>query len=230
MSEWLLLGELMQAAQRRSSREAAAFAAAILRNARTPAIRAIAAAYLEGARAAFRAHAAALRLPRAVVENLTPPVRRALTDGAVRQGQASLEGVLTIIGGSAEVTRAQIEQRARIAVREAVWSGQDQAGREAATIAKAEFKTWVRSWPRTKERDHHDMLEDVTIPSEDKFTLPGGPNAGAQVDGPRDWLSVDDPAEWMNCGHALRFSQRATGEDLATTRRLGRTVYQPPTP
>jgi hypothetical protein len=43
-------------------------------------------------------------------------------------------------------------------------------------------------------------------------------------------LSVDDPAEWMNCGHALRFSQRATGEDLATTRRLGRTVYQPPTP
>lgn len=230
MSEWLLLGELMQAAERRSRREVVRFAEALMRNARDTAVRAIAAAYLEGARTTFRLHAASLGLAASVATNLTPRTRRRLTERAVRQAGVSLTAVLTTLDGRADVTRAVVEARAATAVREAVWTGQDDAAKEAASIAEAEYKTWVRSWPRKQHRDHHDTLEGVTIPSEDLFTLPGGPNAGARVQGPRDWDAVPDPAEHMSCGHALRYATHVTGDDLNTTRRLGRTVYEPPSP
>ncbi|HET9026087.1 MAG TPA: hypothetical protein VFN07_00975 [Trueperaceae bacterium] len=112
---------------------------------------------------------------------------------------------------------------------QAVWAGHDAEADEVATLAEAEYKTWVRAWPRQRRRDWHDRLEGVSIPIDTDFVLPDGPNAGRRITGPRAWDDVDDPAEWMNCGHALRFEKVLTREQAEPALR-GRSILYDPRP
>ena len=128
-----------------------------------------------------------------------------------------------------EPTVAQLTSHAAVAGESSVWAGQDEAAAEVATLAEAEWKVWVRAWPRKEHRDWHDTLEGVTIPEDHLFRLPGGPNAGAEIYGPRDYASVSDFGEWGNCGHALAYHRDVTPEDLEKTRRGIGTIYTPPT-
>lgn len=225
MEEWALLGRLMDAAQRRARPEVARLSQAILDQAEDQIIRSVARAFLEGVRVSMQAHAISLGMPNSVLSSLSPDLIRRLRIAARAQSNATLEIVQKI---DDTYTRDMIERYATAVIREGVWSGQDKGGEEVADLAQAQFKTWVRSWPRVKERDHHNTLEGITIPIDDRFTLPGGRNEGAQVLGPRDWDAVPDPGEHMNCGHALRYSMSVTGENLSKTRELGRVVYEPP--
>lgn len=76
-------------------------------------------------------------------------------------------------------------------------------GAEAAGAAGgATQTTWVRMYPARHPRHWHDELNGVSVPTGQYFTLPGGPNAGAQVLAPHDWSNLNDGSEWFNCGHA----------------------------
>ena len=102
----------------------------------------------------------------------------------------------------------------KLVVRAGVRGGWAEGAREAAQEAGAGFKTWVRTWPAKEPRDWHDALEGKTIPAKMLFTLPGGPNAGRQVEAPHDWARLPDPAEWINCGHAVIYTPHARMRDL----------------
>ena len=67
----------------------------------------------------------------------------------------------------------------------AAWEGADDGGEDVADEVGAEWKEWVRTLIRRDIRDHHAQLEGVIIPRDQLFFLPGGPNVGASVDGPR---------------------------------------------
>lgn len=191
--------------------------------ARSLLISVMAGAYLTGKQTGWVVHGAALGAP----ADLTPRRVREWRDQALAHGDfiANRFGRLLEL----EPTVAELTNHAVAAGESSVWTGQDAAAREVATLAEAEWKTWVRAWPRTDHRDHHDALEGVTIPEEHKFTLPGGNSAGAQVYGPRDWEGVPDPGEWLNCGHALSYHRDVTLEDLEGTMRGRGTIYTPPT-
>lgn len=219
--EWLLLGQLLDAARRRANRQVERLAQALLTEATDDAIRAIAASYLEGGRAAFAAYSADLQLGRTIPRELAATWAAA----SVEYGARLVDTLQTTLGNRGEVTRLFIRSYADLTVQQSLWRGTDQTGQELGTLAEVQWKTWVRSFPRKEHRDHHDMLEGVKIPVDDLFRLPGGPNVGARVYGPRAWDRVSDPGEWMNCGHALRFSKTATREEVAGTRRKAREVY-----
>lgn len=98
--------------------------------------------------------------------------------------------------------RLYVDVIADIAVRRGFHVGAEVAAEEG----RATRKTWVRVYPVRHPRDWHAALEGTTIPITARFRLPGGPNMGAEVDGPHDWDSVPDPAEWVNCSHAVVYS------------------------
>jgi len=223
--EWLLLGQLFDAARRRATVQARRLATALLDDAVDDAIQAIAAAYLEGARTSFTAYASDLRLGRSVPRELAT----VWTSSSIALGARLVERLRTTVNARGEVTKLFIESYADTTVQQSLWRGVDQTGQELGTLAEVEWKTWVRAWPRKEHRDWHTMLEGVTIPVDDAFRLPGGPNAGTSVYGPRAWDSVSDPGEHLNCGHALRFSKRASRSDLAKTMERRELVYAPPT-
>jgi hypothetical protein len=185
----------------------------------------IARQYLQGRSLGYIAHGAHLRLGRFV----RPNVLRAWVDAAQAYGNEWTTSLLTQIDDAGAPTRMWLENRVRQTGEQGVWRGNDDVAREAAVLAEAEFKVWVRAWPREETRDWHDQLADDLggIPVEAQFRLPGGPNAGALVDGPRDWVNVPDPAEHMHCGHALRYEMRVTGEDLQVAREQRGVLYDP---
>ncbi len=192
--------------------------------ARSLLIQVMAGAYATGVQTGWVVHGSLLG---GVPTALTGAVAREWRNRAMQHGEfiANRFGRLLEL----EPTVAQLTRHAAVAGESSVWRGQDEAAQEVATLAEAEWKVWVRAWPRKEHRDWHDNLEGVTIPEEDLFTLPGGPNQGAQVYGPRDWERVPDAGEHLNCGHALRYQRHATAEDLEGTRRGVGVVYTPPT-
>jgi len=189
----------------------------------TTLLQVFAGAYVTGVQVGWLVHGAILGAPL----NMSPREVRAWRDRAMRHGHLIANRVRVI--AEREPTVAELRQHIVKAGESSVWTGQDDAGEHVATLAEAAWKEWVRAWPRTEHRDHHDALEGVVIPEEDHFTLPGGANAGAQVYGPRDWDAVPDPGEWLNCGHALAYHRDVTEEDLERTRRGVGVVYRPPT-
>lgn len=180
-------------------------------------------AYASGVTVGWVVHGAILGAPL----DLSPAEVREWRERAMRHGDLIANRVQVI--ASHEPTIAELRSHVLRAGEASVWSGQDDAGEHVATLAEAAWKEWVRAWPRTEHRDHHDALEGVVIPEEHLYTLPGGNSAGAQVYGPRDWERVPDPGEWLNCGHALAYHRDVTEEDLERTRRGVGTVYRPPT-
>ncbi len=192
--------------------------------ARSLLVQVMAGAYATGAQTGWVVHGSLLG---GAPTTLTGAAAREWRDRAYEHGEfiANRFGRLLEL----EPTVNQLSRHAAVAGESSVWAGQDDAAQEVAILAEAEWKVWVRAWPRKEHRDWHDALEGVTIPEEDLFTLPGGPNAGAQVYGPRDWEQVPDPGEHLNCGHALRYQRHATAEDLEGTKRGVGVVYTPPT-
>lgn len=192
--------------------------------ARSLLVQVMAGAYATGVQTGWVVHGGLLG---GVPTSLTGRAAREWRDRAYRHGEfiANRFGHLL----EQEPTVAQLRQHAAVAGESSVWKGQDEIAEEVAALVDAAWKVWVRAWPRQEQRDWHDGLEGVTIPEEDLFRLPGGPNAGAMVYGPRDWERVPDVGEHLNCGHALRYQKHASAEDLEGTRRGVGIVYTPPT-
>lgn len=184
----------------------------------------MAGAYATGVQTGWVVHGSLLG---GVPSTLTGQTAREWRDRAYEHGEFIANRFGNLL--QAEPTVAQLRQHAAVAGESSVWKGQDEIAEEVAALVEAEYKVWVRAWPRKEQRDWHDALEGVTIPEDHKFTLPGGPNAGAQVYGPRDWEAVPKPGEHLNCGHALRYQRGATAEDLEQTRKGVGVVYTPPT-
>lgn len=180
-------------------------------------------AYLTGKQTGWIVHGTILGAP----DSLNAREIRKWLEAAMAHGDLIANRFRRLL--EAEPTVAELRQHVLKAGEQSVWQGQDDAAREVATLAEAEWKEWVRAWPRTEHRDWHDALEGVVIPEDHFFTLPGGKNAGAQVYGPRDWERVTDPGEWINCGHALAYHRDVTQADLEQTVQGLGTVYRPPT-
>lgn len=138
---------------------------------------------------------------------LTAAEARRWRDGSMSYAEEALR--LTSVNIGAGMTRAELERYAALVLRQSVWAGQDTEARTIAQDHDAAWKEWVRAFPRTEHRDHHDTLVGRIIPTDSLYELPGGRNAGALVYGPRDWIRLSDPGEWVECGHALRFSRTA---------------------
>ncbi|MCK9513762.1 MAG: hypothetical protein M0R28_21405 [Pigmentiphaga sp.] len=184
----------------------------------------MAGAYATGVQTGWVVHGTLLG---GVPTSLTGRAAREWRDRAFEHGEVIANRFGHLL--EAEPTVAQLTRHASVAGESSVWAGQDAAAAEVAILAEAEWKVWVRAWPRKEHRDWHDALEGVTIPEENLFTLPGGPNQGAQVYGPRDWDAVPDAGEHLNCAHALRYQRHATAEDLEGTKRGVGVIYTPPT-
>lgn len=163
--------------------------------------------YLRGAQAAHGAHGPDFGIPRVI------PVRIALElrDDALATAERNRERLIAAITAN-ESEVAQALAFARITSTVTTWAGQDDHARRIQELAQLEWKEWVRVWPRDTHRDHHDAMEGTTIPVDEKFVIPFGPNAGARVYGPRAWDDLPSVGEWINCGHALRFHEVATRE------------------
>ena len=179
-------------------------------------------AYIRGRQVGYTVHGARLGLPPSVPAR----VARRWRDAGLLWANTIQTRVLETLGARDDVTAIFVRSYAVGVTTQATWSGQDEMFRDLGSATSVEFKRWVRAWPREEHRDWHDELNDLVIPVDDLFTLPGGPNSGAQVYGPRDWDAVGDPSEHMNCGHALAFETQPSGADLDRA-RSDRTVYDP---
>jgi len=182
----------------------------------------LASAHVEGSRIAYAYHGGLLGFPRAIPPSIAREAGERAARHALRFNTALLERI-----EAERVTQLFVRSTAALAVRQGVWGGHDTQARAVAAFAGADFKRWVRAFPRRTQRDHHDAMEGVLIPTEEKFILPGGRNSGARVYGPRAWDDVPDPGEWLNCGHALEFLTNVTQSDLEPTRRALGTIYTP---
>lgn len=168
-------------------------------------------AWLSGGEVGYRVHGTLLGAP----DTPTPESSRAWRNAALKHGEFVLERFEAVLGERDEITAESAGRWAKVAGEASVWRGVDTVADDLAQLEGVETKTWVRAWPRQERRDWHDLLNGTTIGIDELFTLPGGPNRGAQVYGPRDWDAVPSAAEHLNCGHALRFDAP------------GRTVYSP---
>lgn len=216
--EWLQLGNAMAPLLTKARNRALQRVPAALTNDRALAavlVTLFSDAYLDGSNAAIVTHGSRLGLGVSEIDALNT---RELAERTFVQIAAARDRALNTFRDDATV--AELTNWFATANAQMVWAGQDDEAEALATLAQAEVKTWVRSFARDEHRDHHDDLNGVTIPVDDDFVLPGGPNAGASVYGPRDWDSLGDPGEWMNCGHALEFKREATAEDLAENARI----------
>jgi len=169
----------------------------------------IAATHLDGRRVARSTHG--VLLPTRVT--LTAAEAVAWRREGVRYAERSLELAAPVLGGG--VSKFQAQSYARTVLTQSIWNGQDVEALRIAETTEAIWKEWVRAFSREEHRDHHDDLIGRVIPTNELFVLPGGPNAGASVFGPRDWNGVSDAGEWIECGHALRFSREARVRNAA---------------
>lgn len=171
----------------------------------------MAGAYLEGASTGWIVHGSYL----GATANIPAPTVRTLKDLAVAQGQFAAGRFAALADEKGFTTLEELTRWATIAGEASVWKGQDDTSRILARQAEVEFKTWVRAFPREENRIHS-VLEGLTIPIDDRFTLP----SGVKVFGPRDWTSDPEPSEWVNCGHALTYSATATARDAEQNRKV----------
>ena len=225
-SEWPELGSALTNALREARARSPAIVDAIIASGGIEALRRwLTQNYLRGRRIGYIAQGTTFRFGRFISAN----VARAWVDESVRYADRWTTSLLTEVDERGAPTRMWLENRVRQSSEQGVWNGTDAGTNEVAVLAEAEFKVWVRAWPRDEHRDWHDQLADNIggIPIDDPFILPGGPNAGSRVHGPRDWDAVSDPGEHLNCGHALRFEKRVTGEDLSAARANRGVLYDP---
>lgn len=136
-----------------------------------------------------------------VTSSPTPEMLRLVTLEAER--------ILGNISPLLDLEKPMIRDRIIQILRGGVLQGTDSGSLAVAVEGGAEFKTWIRLFPREESRDHG-MLNGVTIPRDSLFTLPNG----VQVFGPRDWKNYPSPEEWINCGHGLVFSRDVTAQNL----------------
>lgn len=176
-------------------------------------------AYLQGRDAAWVVHGEYLRAPR----SLPARIARAALEAALAHATLVTRKAQLTLGARANPTVAHTQAYARIAAEQSVWRGQDDGATDLARLMQAEWKEWVRAWPREDPRDHHAVLEGVIIPTDDHFILPGR----APVYAPRDWDAIPDPGEWLQCGHALRYRQTVTRSELGKTLEGAGIIYDP---
>jgi hypothetical protein len=216
------LGRALQRAFGLNRREAEAWAEAIIAGNTAAAVRELITAYLRGRAIGYQVHGRML----GASATIPVAVARAWREAANRYATGLTMRAMRTFDERGDVTRVFVRSYASELTRQTTWAGQDDTFKDLGRAFDVEFKTWVRAWPREKHRDWHNELEDgKAIPVDDLFTLPGGPNAGAQVYGPRDWERVSDPGEHMNCGHALAFETRPTAENTEDPR--GSPIYDP---
>lgn len=214
------LGRLLTAAFLLNRQQAERWAELIIGGATGQAARELVLAYIRGRQVGYTVHGATLGASRVIPAR----VARRWRDAGLAWAVDVQQRVLRTFDERGDVTRAFVQSYANGITTQATWTGNDEMFKDLAVASTVEFKRWVRAWPREEHRDWHDDLTDVVIPVDDLFTLPGGPNAGSQVYGPRDWNRVGDPAEHMNCGHALAFETRPARSELD---RVNTTVYDP---
>ena len=216
------LGRLISAAFAVNRATAERWAALITAGATGDAALELVRAYIRGRQVGYTVHGRTLGLPRSVPAR----VIRRWRDAGLLWANAIQTRVMETFDARDDVTALFVRSYAVGVTTQATWSGNDEMFKDLGRATSVEFKRWVRAWPRDEHRDWHDDLNDVVIPVDDLFTLPGGPNAGSQVYGPRDWNRVSDPADWMGCGHALAFETKPAAADVDRA-RADRTVYDP---
>ena len=165
--------------------------------------------YLEGQRAGRIFHATALGLPREVSRAQLTRIRI-----RAREHALAFSSQLTSSVKSGTVSRIMAQNITGVSARLGVWHGQDDAATDVAEEAGTPWKRWVRVFPRKQKRGWHDALEGATLPEEELFVLPGGPNAGSACFGPRDWDRIAQASEWANCGHALQYLRQVSAADF----------------
>ncbi len=165
--------------------------------------------YLEGQRAGRLFHAHSLGLPKEVNRAQLRSIRI-----RAREHALAFSSQLTTSIKAGKVSRIQAQNISGVSARLGVWHGQDDAASDAAEEAGTPWKRWVRVFPRKLKRDWHDALEGQTLPEDELFVLPGGPNAGAACYGPRDWDRIAQAGEWANCGHALQYLRQVSANDF----------------
>lgn len=222
-AEWLALGLALDQAFRRSRVRAEAVATALAGGSRAALVAFLTRAYVEGRRAGRVMQGVRL----GVTARLTRGEQAAWLAEADQHARSFTTRLERAVDEASSVTVLQLRSWVSTASDQATWRGHDAEAEAVATLAEAEFKTWVRAWPRARHRDWHDELEGITVPVDAMFILPGGPHGGARVHGPRAWDSVGDPAEWMNCGHALRFEKRVTREMAGASLASRGVLYDP---
>jgi len=220
-AEWLALGLRLDGAFRRSSTAAEAIVRAVAAGNLAALRLYLARAHLDGRKVARLLQGGYLRV--------SPFLDRRTAQRWLESGQLYAYAIANRVETARleRTTFLQLRSWVVNAGQQAVWAGHDTEAEDVATLAEAEFKTWVRAWPRSKHRDWHDRLEGVSIPVDADFVFPDGPNRGQRITGPRAWDDVSDPAEWMNCGHALRFEKTLTREDAEPALRGRRILYDP---
>lgn len=222
-TDWLSLGLRINTALRRNTTSAEAITRA-LADGNIDALQAyLRTAHLDGRRVARVMQGSHLgitnRLDRSTVERWV--------GSGDKYAKAIANRIERAVNEAGDVEFLQLRSTVLQSGQQAVWNGHDEEAKDVAFLAEAEFKTWLRVWPRVKHRDHHDRLEGVSIPIDADFVLPGGPNSGRRVSAPRAWDDVSDPAEWMNCGHALRFERQVTREQAEPALRNRGVLYDP---
>lgn len=222
-AEWLALGLALDRAFLTNRQQAERVATALAAGDRNLLSRLLARAYVEGRRVGRVMQGVRL----GVGTTLTRAQQRAWVDQAQALAARYTESIERAVDEATGVTVAQVRTWVSGTANQAAWAGHDTEADEVAVLAEAEFKVWVRAWPRKAVRDWHDELEGVSIPIEASFILQGGPNAGARVYGPRDWQSVSDPGEHMQCGHALRFERVLSREDATSALAARGVLYDP---
>lgn len=116
-----------------------------------------------------------------------------------------------------EMSPAWQDAYPEMAADQGLGQGYEYGARQAAVHSADKelgWKTWTRIYPVKKPRSWHDALNGKTIARTAKFVMPGGPNPGAECDGPYDWGGLDSAAEWIHCGHALVYTPEAEWADI----------------
>lgn len=168
--------------------------------------------YLASATSAYGMHGDLMTLPDMNAERLAEFGRAAETFGGRAARRAR---------GAPLLSPAWQEAYPDMMIDAGLAQGYEYGAKQAAVHAGEEgWKTWTRIWPAKKPRDWHNALEGVTIERRADFQMPGGPNQGAECEGPHDWSKIDDPAEWMHCGHALVYTPAADWTDVLSPTRV----------
>lgn len=158
----------------------------------------LAKAELKGFAFSYALHASTLSLP-----ELGNEVVGTVFSEALEKAQGFEGGILAVLKGTPEGFPPRL-----FTVLTSFFNTGFQGGSlHAAQAGNARYKRWVRVYPVKRPRPWHQALVGKTIPVDEPFVLPGGPNRGKRVEGPFDWKSVPDPGEWLNSGCAVVYLQ-----------------------
>ena len=161
--------------------------------------------YLKGRQASYLTHGLEHQMPKAI-----PKQRVQLWQESAKQQGTFLTIRFSELldrrdGLSADQAKAWLD----IAGTQSAFKGIDTEAAQIAEDKNLNWKEWVRLYPRTVQRDHHNALEGKIIPIGEKFDLQGQLIFGPRDDSVQDWAK-----EWANCGHGLRYHKNMTREQL----------------